>query len=367
MAQTIFFEEKSTGGNFTSLNFLARYGNHIPHQQFLDELEKQNENRMDISFDASTARFVGNRFVVGDNNFPIDEIALLTLAERLKVNGSHTVTRNGLKFMLDNNPALFAETGNYFLRQANKPILFRSLYDWGIAFASNQYTVVNHHDLMSRVLNTLSNVFGENAQTTHNFLNKSLLYSFIPLPDSTVTIRNINNQEDNLTMGIEVRNSEVLQNAIVVSFKIVRMICSNGLILGENTGTLYQRHIGLTTEDALDNVQKGILEMFQEEGIQEAMNSLEVLSTLMETPVSNGEEYAKKFAELIGFNDKQTRDLIEAGRIENDSTVYGWSLGPLTYLAHVREGNRSKQEEWERLGGSFLTNPKRRDSLLELV
>ena len=78
------------GGQLPDVGRFARYGK-LRHEDFIDEIRRQNENREDFIIEPGQARFEGLNFKIGDRTFPLDPVAMTTLAERFKLGGSQTV------------------------------------------------------------------------------------------------------------------------------------------------------------------------------------------------------------------------------------------------------------------------------------
>ena len=355
----------SRGVRLPDVSQFARFGK-LEHDVFMDEIARQNQNRTDFIVDPGQGRFEGINFTVGNQSFPLDPISMTTLAERFKQGKGHTITRKGLAKLM-HNPDLFEEVGNFFLRQIDKPIKFRSLYNTGIAFPSKDYTIINHADLMGTTIETLTQVFGQRPTTINNYMDKSIAYSFIPLPDAgDILIRNFKGYEDRIGIGVEMRNSEILEHAVTVNFKMIRFICSNGLIFGEEIGSVYQKHIRLTSNELLGNVQTELLTMFQD-NIDGVYDTLETLKRTLELRVSNGEAYTREFGRMLDMDERGIQKLIEVGHIEEDDSLYGWTIGPLSYLASNRTNNRFLQAANEAKAGQFLSSPEMRDRLLSML
>lgn len=353
------------GGQLPNVGAFARFGK-LEHQDFIAEIERQNQNRQDFLIEPGEGRFEGLCFKVGSREFPLDPVAMTTLAERFKVGKGHTVTRRGLVELM-HDPSLFEEVTNYFFRQLDKPIQFRTLYGVGTAFPSQHYTIVNHADLMGTVFEILQEVFGVTPTTKFNYMDKSICYSFVPLVGlDDILIRNFKGYEDRIGIGIEVRNSEILEHAVTIRFKMIRYICENGHIFADEIGSVYQRHISLTTQELLGNVKLELITMFQE-NLDELYETLETMKRTLEIRISNGEAYTKEFGRMLDLDNRTVEKLIEIAHIEEDNSLYGWTVGPLSYLASNRIGNRFAQANSEEKAGLLLSSPDLRERLLSLV
>lgn len=354
------------GGQLPDVSRFARYGK-LRHEDFIDEIRRQNENREDFIIEPGQVRFEGLNFKIGDRTFPLDPVAMTTLAERFKLGGSQTVTRRGLVELMLNDPATFESTANLFLRLVDKPMQFRTLYGTGIAFPSQLYTRVNHVDLMEIIFDTLRQVLGVDPSTKFNYMDKSICYSFIPIVGmDNILIRNFKGYEDRIGIGVEVRNSEILENAVTVKFKLIRYICENGHIFADEVGSVYQRHISLTTQELLSNVQVELLKMFQE-NLDGLYASLETMKKTLELTVSNGEAYTREFGKMLDLDNRTIDKMIEVAHIEEDNSLYGWTIGPLSYIASNRTGNRFAQANGEEKAGLLLSDPTLKERLLSLV
>lgn len=347
--QTTFLEEATE--NLPDLRITLRDDS---HESLMEELIRQSQNRRDFYVPERTGRFVGCNFEVEGVRYPLDVISNSTLSERFKMSGNTTVTRKGLH-ELANEPELYAQVSNYFYNKINKPIQFRTLYGLGLAFPSKNYTIVNHLDLLNTVFETLNPIFGNEPRTMYNYLDKRIMYSFIPVPFmDDIPLRTFNGQVQSLCFGIEIRNSEILERAVVITFKLFRKDNNTGIILNREDSTFYQRHIGMTTAEALGNVRSELIGMFQNQ-LEDAINTIETLRTIMGTNVEDGPETARKFARVLELDQSTLDRIVELATVTGDNTVYGWTLGPLTQLA-AQYRNRETQEELEREAGKILTS-----------
>lgn len=130
---------------------------------------------------------------------------------------------------------LRAENINYWLRkESGRKLLLRCDGESVRAVLSDKYAPVDH----SRVLNWLSESFGEFATLRYELNDEQLLVQFVANEGRTF------GRGDDLTPGISIRNSEVGLACVELSGLIYRRICLNGLILSGKQGNWRRRHIG---------------------------------------------------------------------------------------------------------------------------
>ena len=264
-----------------------------------------------------------------------------------------------------NDPATFESTANLFLRLVDKPMQFRTLYGTGLRFRPNFI-----HELIMLIdgnhLDTLRQVLGVDPSTKFNYMDKSICYSFIPIVGmDNILIRNFKGYEDRIGIGIEVRNSEILENAVTVKFKLIRYICENGHIFADEVGSVYQRHISLTTQELLSNVQVELLKMFQE-NLDGLYASLETMKKTLELTVSNGEAYTREFGKMLDLDNRTIDKMIEVPISKRITASTGGQLVLCPTLPLITLGNRFAQANGEEKAGyCSLTTLKER--LLSLV
>lgn len=367
MTQIIQVQQGSTSTQqrFVDVETLSNFGSKFTHEEFLSELVNQNDNRKDFLFKPSEGQFTGTKFMINDQVFDLDSVSLVTLAERFKVSGTHTITRTGL-MELSFNPSLFEQTANYFLHRMKKPLQFRTLFDVGMAFPSKNYTKVNHLDFISAMSSTLGEITNSPVVTEKHYLHKELMYCYIPINGLEIDFINSKGEKDFLQLGLECRNSEILKNGISVSFKVIRKSTNEGFLLSDQFNDVYHRHIGMTTEEAVDLIQKDVISLFKSNAIHQAVETLEFIKTLFETPAVNGVKIAENFAKSLKLPAKETQDFLMMAELHNDSSLYGWTFGPYNRLFRSRTNSRQRFEQEERLLGSLVSTVKSKEDLLSM-
>jgi len=355
--------QESPEGFSKDLSILAGYGS-PSHDQLMNTLSLHRSNRRDYMVGPETSSFERLKFRRGDTLHPLDEIALSSLAERFKISGGYTVTSKGLRHISNEEP-LFEEVCNHFFSRLKKPVMFRTLFDIGIAFPSKEYTVLNHIDLLETVFGALTPVFGGSPSTDHNFIDKKHLYSVINIPNTEVPIHH-NGISDTLTVGLQVKNSEVLEGAVSIDFKIIRASDKTGILLGNELGSIHQRHAHISTEDALSRIKNRILEMMS--NIEALYEVIDFLGVSMATGISpaKGVELATEFCRLVGLKENVLSKMVRLARLNGDNTLYGWVVSPLSALA-LQDPERELRETKERISGMLLVNESIREKILAML
>lgn len=349
-----------TSNRFTNVETRSNFGSDYSHEEFISELVRQNENREDFIFNASDAQFVGTKFLINDTVYDLDPVSLISLAERFKISGTHSITRTGLS-ALSFEPSLFEQTANFFLGRIKKPLQFRTMFDIGLAFPSKDYTIVNNLDFISTVLNTVEEITENVLETKKHYLHKELMYCYLPIEGLNVSFVTSEGREETLELGLELRNSEILQNGISIAFKVIIGSTQEGFLLTNGINQIYHRHIGMTTAETLNAIRKDLISLFTSDSLTKAFQVMEFLQVLMQTPSTVSILENEGYLKLFNLSEKEIPQIEQIYRIQNKNSLYSRTLGLYSQFVRAKSTNRQRIEDQERVIGDILSGHRLRE------
>lgn len=216
-----------------------------------------------------------------------------------------------------------------------KTLLLRTTYNRLYGLLSDRYTIFNNDILLD---------------TIHPYVNEDqyLIKNYFVAPEifkaRFVSKEKININGDELSYGIDIKNSRVGLSSIEVTLILYRWICSNGLVIGGGQGIWYtKRHVSVTQEiieQELTVLINKIPEVVQyiKENVEKSMNEQLNSETI--------QKYIDKFKAENFVTTKMVTQLTE--NLANVESCTKWDfVNYITSLAKEYSYDiREKLEEW---------------------
>ena len=179
---------------------------------------------------------------------PLSSDGLSSLSSSFNLNSGY------IKKCLENDMYdLAAENINRWIEKSDKGRLLRLTDGRVDAVLSDRYSVFDDIDL----LDTISPVF-KSLDTNFLIKNKTVSPGIMKL--RLVSENKIVVGPDELSLGIDIKNSRIGRSSIDVSFMLFRWACSNGMIFGRQDVAAFKRiHVGNVSE--LSNELTGVIEL----------------------------------------------------------------------------------------------------------
>jgi hypothetical protein len=329
------------------------------------ELDRQNNNKRD--FLAPTASIhmdddahlnvvddVNRRIVLTD--MPMSVLAHDQVAERL------SIPREYYHRMREVQPALLARNVNAWMTEKSEVRMVRVLDDRVRAFLSDRYRPLDNYDLAQVVLPILNQV-GCSVVSCDVTERHMYLKSVTPRVSGEVK------KGDVVNAGVVIQNSEVGCGSLAVSPMIFRLVCTNGMIAGNE---LRKYHVGGRNQaDENDNVYRNATRQARDKAfwmqVQDVVNAavgqIGFNALLQKLQDAAEQKIERKVVECVEVATKMF-DLGEAeggGVLEylikgGDLTKYGLSNAVTRYSQDVDDYERAT--ELEALGGRIIELPQ---------
>ena len=142
-------------------------------------------------------------------------------------------------------PQLLADNVNHWFRQKPERRMVRSLYGDARAFLSDRYCRIDNHQVAEAVLPVVMELAGDmGLKLTSCDVTESRLYIKLV----TERIRAEVSVGDEVQQGIVISNSEIGMGALNIAPMVFRLVCLNGMIMGQ---ALRKYHVGARADEEL--------------------------------------------------------------------------------------------------------------------
>lgn len=152
---------------------------------------------------------------------------------------------------LRENPLLATENINSWLETYDKGLFLRLHEDKIRGVLSPKYSVFDTPEILNGLM------------STYDFSDFTVKGSFISperFSARLVMPRNLDiPMEDDLLPGIQIDSSDVGRSTLKVRFMIFKQVCTNGLVISQGGGVLFQqKHIGISREEFINGFNEAI-------------------------------------------------------------------------------------------------------------
>lgn len=342
-------------------------------EQLGQELVCQSEVKWDylVSSDKMTMETYGGLPVlrvldsVGEDC--MEPLELNSTAHR-QMSGYLRIPANYYERMLKEYPELLAHNVNSWLNRTQEVKLLRTLDGTARAILSNRYWCVDNLQLLQAVIPVIGNMFGMSVVSCG--LTETHMYVKIVserLRDDVVP-------GDTVQYGVCITNSEVGMGAIAIQPLLYRLICTNGMVVGEHLGTGTRRvHKGtpLTLPGEFrhyyppgDSHIRGFVEQFQK-SLNEALQGAQFgalldrmrLATQAHIQAQDLTLLLQKIGSAFGLREAEQECVLDHLLGGQDMTLYGLSNAVTRYAQDVSSYDRATR--LEAMGYDIMTMPRR--------
>ena len=264
--------------------------------------------------------------------------------------------------VMNDAPALLAQNVNHWIGKAEDTSLIRLLRGQMRAVLSDRYRIVDNHDILAMILPELDDL-GDGVKIVSCQVTESRMYLKIVNTNIEAAI----SVGDPAQAGFVVSNSEVGDGSICVEPFILRLVCTNGMILKDNRQR--KNHVGRVKENnhlyaidtlqAIDNAFKlKIRDLIRNAiSITTFRNAIADLQASKNDPIAGHPAKAVEVtAKAIGLSGDESSLVLNHLIRSGDLSRFGM-LNAVTRTAEDIE-SYDRATEVERLGSSVLYLPQ---------
>lgn len=228
------------------------------------------------------------------------------------------------------------------------------------AALSGRYSIVDHDMILNIVKRNLD-------------WEQFAIQAFSANPDAmylrvidTRRVFNVGKEDDPHTVGMVIRNGQTGQNFLEIEFMIYRFVCSNGLVVGVDRGSVYRRkHIGIPTDQfairireivngfsEYARVAKTSLELAKQIRLETAENAKHTPTKLLAKVLQTADVSAGVRDELTAKFEAEVKLAQESGRQHKATQTVFDLIGWIT--ENVQKYNADIQHSLEQAAGRVL-------------
>jgi len=331
-------------------------------QQLALELMRQANTKRDLLVDTNTLRMTPNsdgtslmiKFGEDDygdsiiEQFKINDIAHRQIGQNLEIPAKY------YDKMKNEYPELLAENVNAWFERTPSKRMIRTLDETARAFLSDRYRRIDNLEIAQTVLPIIGNMKGAGVESCE-------------LTDSRMYLKVVNTRieaevkpGDIVQAGIMITNSEVGLGSVAVTPLVYRLVCSNGMVVTDNSLRKYHvgrinetdNNFGIYRNETIEADDRAFL-MKIEDTVNAAMNEAifkQVVNRMREATEAKMEAHiVPQVIELTAKEYNITQDesngilghLIQGG----DLSLYGLSGAITRYAQDVDSYDRSTELE----------------------
>ena len=228
---------------------------------------------------------------------------------------------------------------NGWLYDLKKDLFIREYNGTIRGILSSRYSVCDSPDIL-KVISSIPNI--NDYSIKGSYLNEERLH-----------LRLINNNklpiDDDLFAGLFVDSSDVGRSTLTVKFGIYKQVCTNGLVVCQKGGMLFeQKHIGITADEFYERLVKS-LSNFDE--LEEKAYNYVFKATKDKLKVYNTEDYLKTIGNITHLDENSVQKVYDLQKDKYDFSKWGLING-ITEVA--QDYTLEKRLELEKLAGNLL-------------
>ena len=342
-------------------------------EQLGQELVCQSEVKRDylVSSDKMTMETYGGLPVLRVLNSAgedcMEPLELNSTAHR-QISGYLRIPANYYERMLKEYPELLAHNVNSWLSRTQEVKLLRTLDGTARAILSNRYWCVDNLQLLQAAVPVIGNMLGMSVVSCG--LTETHMYVKIV----SERLRGDVVPGDTIQYGVCITNSEVGMGAIAIQPLLYRLVCTNGMVVGEHLGTGGRRvHKGalLTLPGGFrryyppdDTHIRGFIEQFQK-SLNEALQGAQFgalmdrmrLATQAHIQAQDLTLLLQKIGSAFGLREAEQDCVLNHLLGGQDMTLYGLSCAVTRYAQDVVSYDRATH--LESVGYDIMTMPRR--------
>jgi len=184
--------------------------------------------------------------------------------------------------------------------------------------SSDKYQIINN----IAILKILLNVYSKDIEV--NYLINNDFFMINILPEQKILRGKFSKEA--FKIGISISNSETGQHAFTISSYILRVVCTNGLIVADSQNKLVYRHVKKNKPLHLERLICEVLPLKANSTNISLLQSniIDKLDKTYTIRVSNTLETIKKISKLLNLT-----------RLEYEATIWGINVEPGDTLYHI--------------------------------
>jgi len=311
---------------------------------------------------SSNCEIVGSPDRLPAKNFDATDIELSPTATR-QVAVAAGIPIPYWKRCEDSDPQMLVDHVNHWLPQSASRRMVRmatSFYgtrggtqygpQYCRAFLSDKYMPVDSADILDQIWRNLHDRSDDSTPWRVHIDEDGLNFS----SHHDLLTREVKESQskvgDIMHGGIRVLNSEVGTGKLVAQLCLYRLVCLNGMTMPIKLGGYARRHIGLSSAQALDELNTAVDAILNGGQFNVAM---ERIANAVETKMAK--DWIAKLVKDSSLSEAEESALLENYGAEENQNLWGAS-NSITALAH-RTNSVGRKTELETLGGNLLTSP----------
>lgn len=222
------------------------------------------------------------------------------------------------KCLLFEHSELVGDNINDWISTYKKDLFIREYLGEIRGILSQKYSVLDTPDILKIAGEELINDYVIKG----SFISPERLHLRAVMPEPVFP-------DDDLYFGVTIDSSDVGRSVLSVKFLIYKEVCTNGMIVAEDSGVLYkQRHIGLESIDFERELREGIKKLpMVSEKYRSNIEQKKKLPLKYALDLANLKGDKKYYYDMqkIGINEKNSDTMIEFMREKYDNSVWGLS------------------------------------------
>ncbi len=300
----------------------------------------------------------------------IGELALKKTAKNQLVAsiGVYSPYYTKLEHTLDGQDLLNSTMNFWMKKKVDKNVLLRTDGRYVRAILSPRYKAIDNYEVAKNLVEVFEKT-NPNMTYHHGLVNGSAIN--IQYVDQTHEIHIPSDEHDTYFVGVNVQNSEIGEHSFAMMDYLYRLICTNGMILGQKSGDADRwYHIGGEKKDTnytndpqyvkeynatLIDIKKAMSEKIDVERVQKKIDALDMLK---KSKVEDETNFSRALKNYFMLSDAELATMKE---VRQGNTYYDW-LQSITKTANViTRGDNPKvrrRVELEKIGGLLMGDGK---------
>lgn len=236
---------------------------------------------------------------------------------------------------------------NSWLKDYNKDLFIREYNGRIRGVLSSKYSVCDSHD----ILNVVHDVVDHNKfEVKGSFLNEERLHlrlvgkEMLPIDG------------EDLFAGLFIDSSDVGRSILNVQFGIYKLVCTNGLVVGRASGTLFrQKHIGISTDEFYEGLEKSLknVDILTENAVEWVQRTKRRLNhwSVNSDYEDDIQEFVNYIRQQTNLSENSSRKVIDLMKTKYEDNRWGLING-ITEVA--QDFTLERRLELERIAGGLL-------------
>lgn len=250
---------------------------------------------------------------------------------------------------------------NFWLSKNQSSRMVRVLNGQARAWLSNSYLRIDNKDFFDNALPIVAEA-GAEIKSAYIDSDRAYIKAVLPMVQGEVKV------DDYVQAGFVLKNTETGNGALSIEFLLFRLVCLNGMVVGDKLGSFRRIHrtatidlpegrpfmpidpITVTCHDFWANIKAAIAVASDSEKFQGYVNRLKALAAqeLDVDPDALADTLRKKH----GLREHEANNIMAEFSREGDKTVYGL-VNAITQVSQSVE-NYNRASDLEEIGGDIF-------------